>query len=307
MERLTGYSEDGNLIVHEEERLLNANGVISKDEMYKIMRHLAERAAYYEDLEEKGLFLQVPVSKGSRVYEIVSDYATGRAHIRPDIVTEVSDSRIWGDSTYWHYEEIGTTLFLSEEAAEKMLKKMKSGKETYRRIRYRPKIVEGRITGTGWPIDGHILALSLWDYDNYESWHLFGWEEEADRAVMETVFLTETETKMCLCDALEEFEQYWKDQKWEPEGSFCIPLENVEVIKVLQEEQKEVLGGQAEVREKQKKDAAVRETWIKQHTCDFCLGRNMHTCTSYSCQEPKQKAADYYDRAIKRRCLPEKG
>ena len=105
------------------------------------------------------------------------------------------------------------------------------------RSAYKPQIIEGKITGTGWPIDGHTLVLALWDYDNYESWHLCNWKFKADRAVMETVFITETEAGMCLYDTLEEFAEHWKE--WEPEGSFCIPLENVEVIKVLQEERKE--------------------------------------------------------------------
>lgn len=29
---------------------------------------------------------------------------------------------------------------------------------------YKPKVVKGRVSDTGWPIDGHVLYLSLWDY-----------------------------------------------------------------------------------------------------------------------------------------------
>ncbi len=100
--------------------------------------------------------------------------------------------------------------------------------------KYKPKIVEGIVKGTGWAIDGKTLVLSLWDYDNHESWHLYGWPDEAGRAVMETMFITETAAGMCLYETMEEFAEQWKD--WEPEGSFCIPLENVEVIRVIQEE-----------------------------------------------------------------------
>lgn len=102
---------------------------------------------------------------------------------------------------------------------------------------YRPKVIEGRISSTGWPIDGCTLILSLWDYDNYESWHLSYWTDKDDQAVMETMFITETAAGLCLYDTLEEFEEHWPE--WEPEGSFCIPIENVEVIKIMQEEQKE--------------------------------------------------------------------
>ncbi len=54
---------------------------------------------------------------------------------------------------------------------------------------------------------------------------------------METMFVTETEAGLCLYDTLEEFSGHWKE--WEPEGVFCIPLENVNVLAVIQEEQKE--------------------------------------------------------------------
>lgn len=104
------------------------------------------------------------------------------------------------------------------------------------KLEYRPKVVEGKINGTGWPIDGHALMLSSWDYDNHDSWHLDLWKDEDDPAVMETMFITETAADMCLYDTLEEFAKHWDD--WEAQAVFCIPLENVEVLKVLQEEEK---------------------------------------------------------------------
>ena len=42
---------------------------------------------------------------------------------------------------------------------------------------YKPKIITGKVTGTGWPIDGHVLYFSQWDYDNRDSWHLYGWDD----------------------------------------------------------------------------------------------------------------------------------
>ena len=57
-------------------------------------------------------------------------------------------------------------------------------------MEYKPKVITGKVTGTGWPIDGHVLWFSQWDYDNRESWHLYGWEDSEDEAVMQTVFQT---------------------------------------------------------------------------------------------------------------------
>lgn len=103
---------------------------------------------------------------------------------------------------------------------------------------YKPKIVTGKVTGTGWPIDGHVLYFSQWDYDP-ESWHLYGWEDEDDEAVMLTVYQTETEAGLCVRDTLEAFTEMWKAKEWEPQGVFALPLDQVEVLEVKQEEEKD--------------------------------------------------------------------
>lgn len=104
-----------------------------------------------------------------------------------------------------------------------------------KRTRYKPRMIEGKISGTGWAIDGHNLILTSWEWDHHESWHLYGWSKESEKAVIETMFVTETESGMCLYDTLEEFTEHWEE--WEPELSFCIPLDNVEVVKIIQEEE----------------------------------------------------------------------
>lgn len=105
-------------------------------------------------------------------------------------------------------------------------------------MQYRPKIIKGTVKGTGWPIDGHTLYFSQWDYDNRENWHLYGWEEPDDKAIMETMFTTETLAGMCEHEKLEGFAEKWKAKKWEPQGAFCLTLEQVDVVEVLQEEVK---------------------------------------------------------------------
>ena len=103
---------------------------------------------------------------------------------------------------------------------------------------YKPKIITGRVTGTGWPIDGHVLYFSQWDYDP-DSWHLYGWDDADDEAVMKTVFHTETLAGMCSCDTLEDFAKKWKAKEWEPQGVFSLDLNQVEVLEVKQEEEKD--------------------------------------------------------------------
>jgi hypothetical protein len=101
---------------------------------------------------------------------------------------------------------------------------------------YQPKIITGKVKGTGWPIDGHVLYLSSWDYDNHESWHLYGWDDADDEAVMLTMHQTETEADLSN-ETLEDFTKTWKAKQWEPQGSFTLPLDQVEVLEVKQEEQ----------------------------------------------------------------------
>lgn len=103
---------------------------------------------------------------------------------------------------------------------------------------YQPTIIMGRVSGTGWPIDGHVLCLSMWSYDNYASWHLHGWEDESNEAVMLTMFQTEQDAGLGVFDTLDEFKVAWDSGEYEPMGTFCIELENVELLKVIQEEQR---------------------------------------------------------------------
>ena len=104
---------------------------------------------------------------------------------------------------------------------------------------YKPKIVKGKVSGTGWPIDGHVLYFSQWDYDNHDSFHLYGWDDADDEAVLLTVFQTEMEAGLNTCDTLEAFEEMWRAKQWEPAGAFTLPLDKVEVVEVLREEEKD--------------------------------------------------------------------
>lgn len=53
MARLTGLDADGHIISTEEEKLLVLKGYIDKDEMYKIMMHLAEKLYEYENADDE--------------------------------------------------------------------------------------------------------------------------------------------------------------------------------------------------------------------------------------------------------------
>lgn len=99
---------------------------------------------------------------------------------------------------------------------------------------YQPKIVKGRVSGTGYPIDGHVLYFSLWDYDNYETYHLYGWDDPDDEAVMMTMYEADA-----IGTSLRDFADKWKAKQWEPDGAFCLIPDTVEVLAVMQEEVKD--------------------------------------------------------------------
>ena len=100
---------------------------------------------------------------------------------------------------------------------------------------YKPKVVKGRVSDTGWPIDGHVLYFALWSYDNHEKYHLYDWEPENDQAVMRTMYQTEKEAGLTY-KTFGAFQRDWKCGKWEAAGVFVLGLDKVEVLEVVQEE-----------------------------------------------------------------------
>lgn len=128
---------------------------------------------------------------------------------------------------------------------------------------YRPKVVKARLN-TNKPIDvleerykgqgltkeelesiveanklfkGLIVYLSLWDYDNYTAYHLYGWDSEIDEIMMLAMYHSEqTSPLQIYLGKKEEFISDWKSNRYEPDCAFTFEIEDVEVIEVIQEE-----------------------------------------------------------------------
>lgn len=110
---------------------------------------------------------------------------------------------------------------------------------------YRPLIVAGRVSGTGYAIDGRVLYWVQWDYDKGEFWHLYGWDAADDNAVMETMYAVEKEARAEEASATGKeipivdwvnFARAWKEGKWKPLAEFVVPSDVVEVVEVKQKE-----------------------------------------------------------------------
>lgn len=104
MERLTIKAPSG-LIHLKDNKEMTVNAAIKK-------------LSDYEDLEEQGKLLKLPCAVGDTVYTIYSGF------IEESNVEEVSTHRIWIDSMYFDYADIGKTVFLTRKEAEAALKKM---------------------------------------------------------------------------------------------------------------------------------------------------------------------------------------
>lgn len=91
------------------------------------MADLRETLKYYEELDEKGMLIKIPVAKGDTIYPLL--YANGKPkYVGSAEVVEISDSRIWVDSYYFDYADIGKTVFLTKEQAEQALKETEGRK-----------------------------------------------------------------------------------------------------------------------------------------------------------------------------------
>lgn len=83
-------------------------------------------------------------------------------------------------------------------------------------------------------LEGVTLYLSLWDYDDYESYHLTSWDDNVDDLVMEAIFIIEKE--FGVYDDFEEFKKDWKSKEYEPCVSITFIKDFVEELEVIHEE-----------------------------------------------------------------------
>lgn len=87
-------------------------------------------------------------------------------------------------------------------------------------------------------IDGAILILSLWRYDNYESYHVSGWEDSQDKQMMEAIF--ELEKEFGAYNDYEEFKKDWKAKEYDPGCAMTFPKCVIEELEIMCEESNEL-------------------------------------------------------------------
>ena len=90
--------------------------------------------------------------------------------------------------------------------------------------------IKGRVKDTGWPIDGHVLIFAKWRYDQESCWHLYGWEDQDDEAVRDTMFITLVEAGFLSENEKKDFYASWADNSVDLPGAFSLDLNQVEVL-----------------------------------------------------------------------------
>lgn len=83
-------------------------------------------------------------------------------------------------------------------------------------------------------LDGVILILSLWDYDNKEDYHLSDWADDTDNLMMEAMFIMES--NFGVYSDYEEFKKDWEAKKYDPGASIVFPKNCVVELQVICEE-----------------------------------------------------------------------
>ena len=85
--------------------------------------------------------------------------------------------------------------------------------------------------------DGLVVLLSLWAYDNHDSYHLHNWDQADDERMMMGIYYSEqVHPYPRYKKDLEKFKADWVAGTYDPAGVLCFRPEDVEELEVLCEE-----------------------------------------------------------------------
>lgn len=87
-------------------------------------------------------------------------------------------------------------------------------------------------------LEGAELYLSLWDFDNYQSYHLRSWGKDSDDKVKAAFW--EWEKAFGMYDNFNEFQDDWKEGEYDCGGSVIFPKKYAEVLEVVNEESNDI-------------------------------------------------------------------
>ena len=122
MERLTQINGNNEVYCIVDDKKI----VVENIDMLKI----CQRLKLYEDLDEQGLLVRLPVSIGTTVYKFEPSVKETKEYIKTTITRyEIFDDSIWftfANGLGRNIEDFGKTVFLTQAEAEQKLKEMES-------------------------------------------------------------------------------------------------------------------------------------------------------------------------------------
>ena len=122
MERLTQINGNNEVYCIVDDKKI----VVENIDMLKI----CQRLKLYEDLDEQGLLVRLPVSIGTTVYKFEPSVKETKEYIKTIITRyEIFDDSIWftfANGLGRNIEDFGKTVFLTKEEAEQKLKEMEN-------------------------------------------------------------------------------------------------------------------------------------------------------------------------------------
>ena len=137
MERLTKWEDDS--ITYNEKREFECGEYCDSCSQgagnCKTVENMIKKLATYEDLEEQGLFVKLPCKVGDTAFRInvgaknpiIESTVTQINIIRKSYNLKVADKD--GGELMYFKNDIGNSIFLTREEAEKKLEVMKNGKK----------------------------------------------------------------------------------------------------------------------------------------------------------------------------------
>lgn len=175
---------------------------------------------------------------------------------------------------------------MSEKYIPKVVRaKLKTGGKTVQSVRE-------KLTGLGFTVrdfqsiikagnyfDGLEVQVSLWNWDNYEKWHLWNWKTEDDEKVMLAMYQAEQFHPFAAArnykNNFEQFKADWKNGEYDPGATYTFDFDEVEVLEVLQEEINDIEPGTVEKAVRNTK--AIREQQYYNHKRKRAAKHNKHT------------------------------
>lgn len=126
MGRLTRKHESGEFYIPRRYKDENGNNIVPSNQT------AIDKLAHYEDLEEQGRLIELPCAVGDTVY-FVDEYGIGGVkeyEVGCIVLKGNADysRRLWQDvygGELGNFEDIGKTVFLTKEEAEKKLQELK--------------------------------------------------------------------------------------------------------------------------------------------------------------------------------------